>query len=106
MSLTAASWRRATVRYGVNITHEQIIVTTGGSEAVLFAFMSCLNPGEEVITFEPFYANYNGFAIELPELPLSRSDLILRMTLPCHPSVRSKKKITHKDQGHTHMQSQ
>jgi aspartate aminotransferase len=49
-------------KYGVNITHEQIIVTTGGSEAVLFAFMACLNPGEEVITFEPFYANYNGFA--------------------------------------------
>ena len=48
---------------GVEIDHNEIIVTTGGSEAVLFAFMSCLNPGEEVITFEPFYANYNGFAI-------------------------------------------
>ncbi len=49
-------------KFGVDINHEQIIVTTGGSEAVLFAFMSCLNPGEEVITFEPFYANYAGFA--------------------------------------------
>lgn len=49
-------------KIGVNIDHTEIIVTTGGSEAVLFAFMSCLNPGEEVITFEPFYANYNGFA--------------------------------------------
>jgi aspartate aminotransferase len=49
-------------KFGVDITYEQIIVTTGGSEAVLFAFMACLNPGEEVITFEPFYANYNGFA--------------------------------------------
>jgi aspartate aminotransferase len=49
-------------KIGIEINHEQIIVTTGGSEAVLFAFMSCLNPGEEVITFEPFYANYNGFA--------------------------------------------
>jgi len=48
---------------GVEIDHNEIIVTNGGSEAVLFAFMSCLNPGEEVITFEPFYANYNGFAI-------------------------------------------
>jgi aspartate aminotransferase len=46
----------------IDIDHTEIIVTTGGSEAVLFAFMSCLNPGEEVITFEPFYANYNGFA--------------------------------------------
>jgi len=48
---------------GVEIDHNEIIITNGGSEAVLFAFMSCLNPGEEVITFEPFYANYNGFAI-------------------------------------------
>jgi aspartate aminotransferase len=55
----AGSYRKA----GVEIDHNEIIVTTGGSEAVLFAFMSCLNPGEEVITFEPFYANYNGFAI-------------------------------------------
>ncbi|MCU0378601.1 MAG: pyridoxal phosphate-dependent aminotransferase [Bacteroidales bacterium] len=49
-------------KIGVNVDHTEIIVTTGGSEAVMFAFMSCLNPGEEVITFEPFYANYNGFA--------------------------------------------
>lgn len=48
---------------GVEVDHNEIIITNGGSEAVLFAFMSCLNPGEEVITFEPFYANYNGFAI-------------------------------------------
>ena len=47
---------------GINVDHTQIIVTTGGSEAVLFAFMSCLDPGDEVITPEPFYANYNGFA--------------------------------------------
>jgi aspartate aminotransferase len=50
-------------RIGINVDHNQIIVTTGGSEAVLFAFMTCLNPGEEVITPEPFYANYNGFAV-------------------------------------------
>ena len=49
-------------KIGIEVDHTEIIVTTGGSEAVLFAFMSCLNPGEEVITFEPFYANYNGFA--------------------------------------------
>lgn len=50
-------------KIGISVDHTEIIVTTGGSEAVLFAFMSCLDPGEEVITFEPFYANYNGFAI-------------------------------------------
>jgi aspartate aminotransferase len=47
---------------GVNVTPEQILVTTGGSEALVFAFMACLEPGDEVIIPEPFYANYNGFA--------------------------------------------
>ncbi len=60
------SYRRKLSGYyqklGINIDHTEIIVTTGGSEAVLFAFMSCLDPGDEVITPEPFYANYNGFA--------------------------------------------
>jgi aspartate aminotransferase len=45
-----------------NINPEDIIITTGGSEALLFAFNSCLNEGDEVIIPEPFYANYNGFA--------------------------------------------
>lgn len=49
-------------RYGININHNQVIVTTGGSEAILFAIMSCLDPGDEIIIPEPFYANYNGFA--------------------------------------------
>src|SRR5690606_38029581 len=43
---------------------EDIIITTGGSEALTFGFMSCCNPGDEVIIPEPFYANYNGFAIQ------------------------------------------
>ena len=47
---------------GGGITAEQIIVTTGGSEALVFAFQACLEPGDEVIIPEPFYANYNGFA--------------------------------------------
>ena len=47
---------------GINVDHTQMLVTTGGSEAILFALMSCLDPGDEVITTEPFYANYNGFA--------------------------------------------
>lgn len=49
-------------KIGINITHTEMLITTGGSEAILFALMSCVNPGEEVITPEPFYANYNGFA--------------------------------------------
>ncbi len=46
------------------ITPEDIIVTTGGSEAITIAMMACLNPGDEVIIPEPFYANYNGFACQ------------------------------------------
>lgn len=60
------SYRRKLVQYykkvGIDVTHEQIMITTGGSEAILFGFFTCLNPGDEVIIPEPFYANYNGFA--------------------------------------------
>ncbi|RFS20947.1 pyridoxal phosphate-dependent aminotransferase [Chitinophaga silvatica] len=62
------SYRRKLVeyynRFNISVTHEQIIVTTGGSEAIVFGFMACLDPGDEIIVPEPFYANYNGFAIE------------------------------------------
>lgn len=50
-------------KYHIHISPEDIIVTAGGSEAVLFAFMSCLNPGDEIIIPEPAYANYMSFAI-------------------------------------------
>ena len=60
------SYRRKLVEYyarnGVTVNHNQVIVTTGGSEAILFAIMSCMDPGDEIIIPEPFYANYNGFA--------------------------------------------
>lgn len=48
---------------GINISHEDLMVTTGGSEALLFALNSCLDAGDEIIIPEPFYANYNGFSI-------------------------------------------
>lgn len=61
------SYRRKLTEYyhsvGIEVTKEEIIVTTGGSEAILFGFLSCLDPGDEVIIPEPFYANYNGFAM-------------------------------------------
>ena len=47
---------------GIGVDASEIIITTGGSEALIFGFMSCFNPGDEVIIPEPFYANYNGFA--------------------------------------------
>lgn len=51
-------------KYGIEVDHTQILITTGGSEALEVALMCCLNPGEEVIIPEPFYANYNGFACQ------------------------------------------
>ncbi|MBR4772435.1 MAG: pyridoxal phosphate-dependent aminotransferase [Bacteroidales bacterium] len=50
-------------KFNINLDADDIIITTGGSEAVLFAFMSCLNPGDEIIVPEPAYANYMAFAI-------------------------------------------
>ena len=62
------SYRKKLVQYyktvGINVTAEQIIITPGGSEAIIFGFMACMDPGDEVIIPEPFYANYNGFAVE------------------------------------------
>jgi aspartate aminotransferase len=51
-------------RVGIEVNAGQIMITTGGSEAILFGFMTCLDAGDEVIIPEPFYANYNGFAVE------------------------------------------
>ncbi len=48
---------------GINVNAEDILITTGGSEALIFGFMTTCNPGDEVIIPEPFYANYNGFAV-------------------------------------------
>ena len=85
-------------RIGINIDHTEILITTGGSEAILFALMSCVNPGEEVITPEPFYANYNGFATTagikiVPVTSYIKEDFAL-------PPIRDiEKKITSKTKG-------
>lgn len=50
-------------KYNIHLTADDIIITAGGSEAVLFAFLACLNPGDEIIVPEPAYANYMAFAI-------------------------------------------
>lgn len=61
------SYRKKLVEYykkiGIHIDHTNILITTGGSEAITFAFIACLNPGDEVIIPEPLYANYIGFAV-------------------------------------------
>jgi aspartate aminotransferase len=61
------SYRKKLVQYykknEIYIDYENILITTGGSEAILFGFLTCLDSGDEVIIPEPFYANYNGFAV-------------------------------------------
>jgi aspartate aminotransferase len=85
-------------KIGININHTEILITTGGSEAILFALMSCVNPGEEIITPEPFYANYNGFATTagikiVPVTSYIKEDFAL-------PPIRDiEKKITSKTKG-------
>jgi aspartate aminotransferase len=68
------SYRKQLTKYynkaGYNITPEDIIVTSGGSEAISITFMTCLDAGDEVIVPEPYYANYNGFA--------SQSDIVVK----------------------------
>lgn len=62
------SYRKGLAEYyksvDINLSFEDIMITTGGSEAIIFAFMATMNPGDEVIIPEPFYTNYNGFAVE------------------------------------------
>jgi len=96
------SYRRKLADYynniGIKVDHTQMIVTTGGSEAVLFALMTCLNPGDEVITPEPFYANYNGFATTagVTVVPVA-SYISDDFALP--PVEEIEKKITPKTKG-------
>ena len=96
------SYRRKLATYyqkiGINIDCSEILITTGGSEAILFALMSCVNPGEEVIIPEPFYANYNGFATTagikiIPVTSYIKEDFAL-------PPIKDiEKKITSKTKG-------
>ena len=62
-----ASYRKGLKDYysdaGISLEVSDILITTGGSEALLFAFNTCFNPGDEIIIPEPFYANYNGFTV-------------------------------------------
>ncbi len=67
-SAGSESYRRGLAEYyhsvGIEVTHKEILTTTGGSEAIFMAMTVCMNPGDEVLVPEPFYANYNGFAME------------------------------------------
>ena len=96
------SYRRKLSAYyqkiGINIDHTEMLITTGGSEAILFALMACVDPGDEVITPEPFYANYNGFATTagiriVPVTSYIKDDF----SLP--PIAEIEKKITERTKG-------
>ncbi len=96
------SYRRKLAGYyrskGINIDCTELLVTTGGSEAILFGLMSCLNPGDELITPEPLYANYNGFAVSagIKIVPVT-SHIENDFALP--PVSEIENKITSKTKG-------
>lgn len=93
------SYRKGLSKYynenGIQVDFEDIIVTTGGSEALSFGFLACLNPGDEIIIPEPFYANYNGFATSagLKVVPVT-AKIENGFALP--PVEEFEKKITNK----------
>lgn len=96
------SYREALARFyterGLPLTGDQIIVTTGGSEAILMAMMATCNRGDQIIVPEPYYANYNGFAMEAGvEIVPVRSFIEDDFALP--PIEEFEKRITPKTRG-------
>lgn len=85
-------------KYNIDVTHNDIIVTNGGSEAILIGFMTCFNEGDEIIVPEPFYANYNGFATTagVKLVPVT-SSIENGFALP--PVEEFEKRITSKTKG-------
>lgn len=96
------SYRKKLANYyqgvGIDVDHTEMLITTGGSEAITFAFLTCLDPGDEVIIPEPFYANYNGFAISAGiEVKPITSSIENNFALP--PISEFEKLITPKTKG-------
>jgi len=86
------------LKIGINVDYTELLITTGGSEAILFALMTCVNPGEEVISPEPLYANYNGFAVAaginiIPVTSYIKDDFALP------PINEIEKRVTRKTKG-------
>ncbi|TAL80770.1 MAG: pyridoxal phosphate-dependent aminotransferase [Bacteroidetes bacterium] len=96
------TYRRKLAAYyqkiGINIDHTEMLITTGGSEAIIFALLSCVNPGEEVITPEPFYANYNGFAT-IAGINIVPVTSYIKDDFALPPISEIEKKITAKTKG-------
>jgi aspartate aminotransferase len=96
------SYRRKLAAYyqkiGIKIDHTEMLITTGGSEAVLFALMSCINQDEEVITPEPFYANYNSIAT-IAGIKIVPVTSYIKEDFALPPIKDIEKKITSKTKG-------
>jgi aspartate aminotransferase len=96
------SYRKKLVGYykrlGLELTSDQIMITSGGSEGIVFGMMACLDPGDEIIVPEPFYANYNGFAVmaDVTIVPVT-STIDNGFALP--PIAEFEKLITPKTKG-------
>ena len=96
------SYRKKLVDYykkvGINIEYDQIIITSGGSEGIIFGLMACMDSGDEIIIPEPFYANYNGFAVmaEIKIVPVT-SHIENGFALP--PISAFEELITNKTKG-------
>lgn len=96
------SYREKLAKYyqkiGIHVDASEMIITNGGSEAIIFAFMTCLDPGDEVIIPEPFYANYIGFAVHAGiEIKPITSSIKSDFALP--PIEEFEKIITPKTKG-------
>lgn len=88
-------------RFNIEVDVNDIIVTTGGSEAVLFAFMACLDPGDEIIVPEPAYANYMAFAISAgAKIVTVPSNIDQGFALPPGRKVRRTYHTSHKRHPH------
>ena len=103
------TYRRKLVKYykkvGIDVSYDQIIITTGGSEAIQFGFFTCFDPGDEVIIPEPFYANYNGFACAagVKVIPIT-SHIENGFALP---PIEDFEKVSYaKNKGNNYLQSQ
>jgi aspartate aminotransferase len=96
------SYREGLANYykqsGINILPSEIMITTGGSEALTFGMMSCFNPGDEIIIPEPFYANYNGFAT-IAGVSITPVTSFIENGFGLPPIADFEKKITEKTKG-------
>jgi aspartate aminotransferase len=91
-------------KHGIEVNHEQILITCGGSEAIEIAMMSCLNTGDEILIPEPFYANYNGFSCQADVIVKPIKSVIENgFALP--PIAEFEKLITPKTKGYYDLQS-